>query len=81
MAGLTPDLWAIGHSTATTAAVLQQDGTILADRPGSPSLAVLRDWLTAWESAGRPAPETYTPTLACGADGRHLRLTRENPEG
>ncbi|MER6548487.1 hypothetical protein [Streptomyces sp. NPDC001250] len=37
MAGLRPDLLAIGHSTATTAAVLQQDGTLLADRPDSPS--------------------------------------------
>ncbi|MEZ7005018.1 protein-L-isoaspartate O-methyltransferase [Streptomyces sp. AD55] len=76
MAGLSPDLWAIGHSTATTAAVLQQDGTILADRPDSPSLTVLRDWLTAWEDAGRPAPETYNPALARGVDGWHLRLTR-----
>ncbi|WP_051885993.1 protein-L-isoaspartate O-methyltransferase family protein [Streptomyces hygroscopicus] len=76
MAGLTPDLWALGHSTQATAAVLQQDGTILADRPDSPSLAVLRDWLTAWEAAGRPAPETYTPALTRGADGWHLRLTR-----
>ncbi|MFE7816427.1 protein-L-isoaspartate O-methyltransferase, partial [Streptomyces sp. NPDC057433] len=75
MAGPSPDLWAIGHSTTTTAAVLQQDGTILADRPDSPSLAVLRNWLTAWESAGRPAPGTYTPALARGADGWHLRLT------
>ncbi|MFJ4689281.1 hypothetical protein [Streptomyces sp. NPDC088789] len=58
------------------AAVLQQDGTILADRPDSPSLAVLRNWLTAWENAGRPAPETYTPALAPDADGWHLRLTR-----
>ncbi|MEV8605533.1 protein-L-isoaspartate(D-aspartate) O-methyltransferase [Streptomyces griseoviridis] len=76
MAGLSPDLWAIGHSSATTAAVLQQDGTILADRPDSPSLAVLLDWLTAWEAAGRPAPETYTPAFARGADGWHLRLSR-----
>ncbi|CAM5675303.1 protein-L-isoaspartate(D-aspartate) O-methyltransferase [Streptomyces hirsutus] len=76
MAGLSPDLWAIGHSTASTAAVLQQDGQILADRPDSPSLAVLRDWLTAWESAGRPAPEAYTAALTRGAKGWDLRLTR-----
>ncbi|MGW1326429.1 protein-L-isoaspartate O-methyltransferase family protein [Streptomyces antibioticus] len=76
MAGLTPDLWAIGHSTPAAAALLQQDGTILADRPDSPSLAVLRGWLTAWETAGRPTPETYTPALARGAEGWHLRLTR-----
>ncbi|MFL4910621.1 protein-L-isoaspartate O-methyltransferase family protein [Streptomyces sp. MMS24-I2-30] len=76
MAGLTPELWAIGHSTPTTAAVLQQDGTILADHPDSPSLAVLRGWLADWERASRPAPQTYTPTLARGAEGWHLSLTR-----
>lgn len=80
MAGLTPDLWVIGHSTATTAAVLQQNGTIIADGPDSPSLSVLRDWLTAWENAGRPAPETYTPTLVShdepGLTGWNLRLSR-----
>ncbi|WP_180931190.1 protein-L-isoaspartate O-methyltransferase [Streptomyces sp. AJS327] len=80
MAGLTPDLWAIGHSTPTTAAAIQQDGMIHADHPESPSLTVLRDWLTAWEEAGRPAPETYTPALVQqegpGPAGWHLRLTR-----
>ncbi|MFI0220366.1 TrpB-like pyridoxal phosphate-dependent enzyme [Streptomyces lydicus] len=81
MAGLRPDLWAIGHSTATTAAVIQQDGTILADSPESASLAVPRSWLSAWEAAGRPAPETYTPKLlraddGAGPAGWHLRLSR-----
>lgn len=68
MAGLTPDLKAIGHSTTSTVAVLQQDGTLLADRPDSPSLATLRSWLTSWEEAGRPAPETYTPSLVRGSE-------------
>ncbi|WP_275466333.1 hypothetical protein [Streptomyces noursei] len=68
VAGLTPDLRAIGHSTASTVAVLQQDGTLLADRPDSPSLATLRSWLTSWEEAGRPAPETYTPSLVRGSE-------------
>ncbi|GHJ35127.1 protein-L-isoaspartate O-methyltransferase [Streptomyces sp. TS71-3] len=81
MAGLSPDLWAIGHSTPTTAAVLQQDGTILADAPDSPSLVILRGWLDGWEEAGRPAPETYTATLVRydddqGACGWNLRLAR-----
>ena len=80
MAGLSPDLWALGHSTPTAAAVLQQDGTILADRPDSPSLKVLHGWLTAWENAGRPAPETYIPALVRhdepGLTGWHLRLSR-----
>ncbi|WP_405844207.1 hypothetical protein OG528_35890 [Streptomyces platensis] len=56
-AGLCPDLWAIGHSTTKTAAAIQQDGLVLADALDSPSLSTLRDWLTAWENAGRPAPE------------------------
>ncbi|MFI9206291.1 protein-L-isoaspartate O-methyltransferase [Streptomyces sp. NPDC053048] len=81
MAGLSPDLWAIGHTTTTTAAVIQQDGTIVADRSDSPSLNVLRGWLKQWEDAGRPAPETYTPALIRadsnhGAEGWHLRLSR-----
>lgn len=37
MAGVTSDLRAIGHSIATAAAVLQQDGAIPVDRPDSPS--------------------------------------------
>ena len=81
MAGLRPDLWAIGHSTTESTAVIQQDGVILADSPDSPSLFALRDWLTAWEKAGRPAPETYTPTLVPAGDdqgpaGWHVRLSR-----
>lgn len=75
-AGLRPDLWAIGHSTPTTAAVLQQDGTLLADRPDSPSLAVLRGWLRAWEDAGRPGPESYAAALGRTRNGWHLRLAR-----
>ncbi|OON80808.1 protein-L-isoaspartate O-methyltransferase family protein [Streptomyces tsukubensis] len=81
MAGLAPDLWAIGHTTTSSAAVVQQDGTILADRSDSPSLEVLRGWLAAWEQADRPAPETYTPRLVPqdltgGQDGWMLRLGR-----
>lgn len=38
MAGLTPDLWAIGHSTERSAAVLQQGGVLVADRPETESL-------------------------------------------
>ncbi|MCX4676731.1 protein-L-isoaspartate(D-aspartate) O-methyltransferase [Streptomyces sp. NBC_01433] len=76
MAGLTPDMWAIGHTTTTTAAVIQQDGTILADAPDSPSLTVLRGWLTQWEEVGRPAPATYIPTLVRTGDSWDLRLSR-----
>ncbi|MFE3380429.1 protein-L-isoaspartate O-methyltransferase family protein [Streptomyces anulatus] len=76
MAGLSAGLWAIGHTTTTTAAVIQQDGTILADAPGSPSLAVLCNWLEQWEEAGRPAPASYFPALARTSGGWDLRLTR-----
>ncbi|MFJ4550318.1 protein-L-isoaspartate O-methyltransferase [Streptomyces sp. NPDC088817] len=80
MAGLRPDLWAIGHSTPAAVAVVQQDGTLVADSPNSPSLTVLRGWLDAWERAGRPAPETYRPSLERhddgGRGGWRLRLTR-----
>ncbi|MFB6963087.1 protein-L-isoaspartate O-methyltransferase [Streptomyces sp. NPDC056309] len=79
MAGLSADLWAIGHSTPTTAAVVQQDGTIVADSPNSRSLGVLQGWLDAWEAAGRPAPETYRPALVrCddeGGAGWRMRLS------
>ncbi|MEU5331361.1 hypothetical protein [Streptomyces parvus] len=75
MADLSPDQWALGHTT-TTAAVIQQDGTILADSPDSPSLATLRDWLEQWEEAGRPAPATYAPALTRAGDGWDLRLSQ-----
>lgn len=70
MAGLSPDLWALGHSTPATAAVIQQNGVIFADCCDSPSLTVLRDWLSEWESAGRPAPEAHTPILVRRDDGQ-----------
>ncbi|MEV6477039.1 XF1762 family protein [Streptomyces sp. NPDC051657] len=76
VARLSADLWAIGHTTTTAAAVIQQDGTILADAPDSPSLAVLCNWLEQWEDAGRPAPASYSPTLTRTSGGCDLRLTR-----
>ncbi|MET9293320.1 methyltransferase domain-containing protein [Streptomyces sp. NPDC003077] len=80
MTELTLDTLGLGHSTPTSAAVLQTDGTILADAPDSPSLTTLRTWITAWEKAGRPAPDTYTPTLVPadhgqGVTGWDLRLS------
>ncbi|MEU6467232.1 methyltransferase domain-containing protein [Streptomyces sp. NPDC046976] len=77
MAGLRPGLWAIGHTTTTSAAVVQQDGTIVADHPDSPSLKVLRGWLASWEESGRPAPESYIPSLSHHEpDGWSLHLSR-----
>ncbi|UCM89400.1 methyltransferase domain-containing protein [Streptomyces marincola] len=80
VAGLAPEALALGHSAFTTAAVLQDDGTILADAPDSASLTALHDWLARWEEAGRPSPEAYTPALNphTGPDGIgwDLRLTR-----
>ncbi|MGO4429914.1 protein-L-isoaspartate(D-aspartate) O-methyltransferase, partial [Streptomyces sp. MCAF7] len=69
--GLRPDLWAIGHSTESGAAVIQQGGQIIADRADSPSLAVLRGWLADWEKARRPAPADYTPSLVDQDDSRN----------
>jgi protein-L-isoaspartate(D-aspartate) O-methyltransferase len=70
---------AIGHTTPTSAAVIQPDGTILADSPGSPSLQGLRDWLQRWEHAGRPAAGAFTPALvSCDRDdfpGWDLRMS------
>lgn len=81
MAGLPDDVLALGHSTADSAAVLREDGTILADSPDSPSLATLRKRLTDWEDAGRPAPHTYRPHLAAATStaspaGWDLTLSR-----
>ena len=55
MVGLAPELLAFGHSTPESAAVVTQDGRILADAPHSPSLTILRGWITNWIAAGRPA--------------------------
>lgn len=80
MAGLKGEYCAIGHTTKTSAAVVQQDGLIAADSPTSPSLQILHGWLAEWEDAGRPAPETYRPTLVRddgpGVIGWNLRLSR-----
>ncbi|RSM64904.1 hypothetical protein DMB66_18495 [Actinoplanes sp. ATCC 53533] len=45
------------------------DGTIIADRPGSPSLDMLRAWLDRWEAAGRPGVDAYTATLVAHDGG------------
>ncbi|GAA2542544.1 hypothetical protein GCM10010435_07880 [Winogradskya consettensis] len=59
---------AIGHSTPDSAAMLQVDGTIVADAEGSPSLTILRTWLELWERAGRPAADRLTPALVRNDD-------------
>lgn len=70
---------AIGHSTPNSVAMLCVDGTILADTPDSPSLALLRGWLDRWEQAGRPAADQLTPHLVPADDqdgaGWDLRVT------
>lgn len=63
MAGLAPHYCALGHTTPGSAALVQQDGLIIADSPTSPSLTVLRRWLTEWETAARPATDSYLATL------------------
>lgn len=77
IAALRGETRGIGHTTATSAAVLQTDGVIIADSPHSPSLTALRTWLHRWEHAGRPAADVLTPTLipndADGCPGWDLR--------
>ncbi|SBT40569.1 protein-L-isoaspartate O-methyltransferase family protein [Micromonospora auratinigra] len=53
----------IGHTTASSAAVILTDGTILADSAHSPSLASLQTWLHQWEQAGRPEASWFHPYL------------------
>lgn len=69
----------IGHTTATTAAVVLTDGTILADAPGSPSLTALRTWLHHWEQAGRPDAAWFDTRLVPNDEddppGWDLRIT------
>ncbi|GAA3348776.1 hypothetical protein GCM10020358_68510 [Amorphoplanes nipponensis] len=53
----------LGHTTATSAAVILTDATVIADSPHSPSLHILRDWLARWEQAARPAADVFTTAL------------------
>ncbi|MEU2871572.1 hypothetical protein ABZ769_20520 [Streptomyces olivoreticuli] len=80
LAELAEDVLGLGHSTRHAAAVIQEDGTILADSADSGSLTVLRGWLAAWEDAARPGLDAYTPILVPDMDtevpGWDLRLTR-----
>lgn len=68
----------IGHSTPDSAAAIIDDGTLIADRPDSPSLTTVRSWLAGRENAGRPGPDGYTPVLTPADDiqppGWDLRL-------
>ncbi|MGC5052406.1 protein-L-isoaspartate O-methyltransferase family protein [Micromonospora sp. DT48] len=71
----------IGHTTATSAAVILTDGTILADNANSPSLTALRTWLQRWEQAGRPCATWYNAELVPNNDGDppgwDLRITAQ----
>ncbi|BCY11034.1 protein-L-isoaspartate O-methyltransferase [Actinoplanes sp. L3-i22] len=63
LVSLRNEIRGIGHTTATSAAVILTDATVIADSPGSVSMAVLRAWLTRWEQAGRPAPDGFSTRL------------------
>lgn len=63
LASLRNQIRGLGHTTATSAAVILTDATIVADSPDSPSLGILWDWLDGWERAGRPAPGSFATTL------------------
>jgi protein-L-isoaspartate(D-aspartate) O-methyltransferase len=58
----------VGHTSATSAAVILTDGMILSDSPRSPSLDMLRAWLTRWEHAGQPAIADLVPALLPNPD-------------
>jgi protein-L-isoaspartate(D-aspartate) O-methyltransferase len=63
VAALRGETRGIGHCTPTTAAVIQTDGTIIADNPDSPSLIALRTWLEQWEQDSRPTASSFTAAL------------------
>ncbi|MEU8655887.1 protein-L-isoaspartate O-methyltransferase family protein [Actinoplanes philippinensis] len=63
LVSLRNEIRGVGHSSATAAAVILTDGKVIADSPGSASLAVLRSWLAQWEQAGRPAPDVFSTRL------------------
>ncbi|MET7949006.1 methyltransferase domain-containing protein [Micromonospora sp. NPDC005324] len=69
IAALRDGIRGIGHTTATSAAVILTDSTIIADSPDSASLTALRTWLGRWEQAARPAVDWFTPTLTLIEDG------------
>ncbi|MEU1662791.1 methyltransferase domain-containing protein [Streptomyces sparsogenes] len=80
MVGLGPENLAFGHSTPDSAAVITQDGRIIADSAESPSLAILRSWISDWNDAGCPPRESYEPSLvphsSHAGTGWDLRLRR-----
>lgn len=63
LASLRNQIRGLGHTTATSAAVILTDATLIADSPDSPSLGILRSWLERWERAGRPATDSFTTAL------------------
>jgi protein-L-isoaspartate(D-aspartate) O-methyltransferase len=72
----------IGHTTATSAAVILADGTILADNANSPSLTALWTWLQRWEQAGRPCATWFNANLVPNNEGDppgwDLRITAQH---
>ncbi len=58
----------VGHTSATSAAVILTDGTIIADSSRSLSLNMLHAWLAGWQHAGQPAIENLIPALLPNTD-------------
>lgn len=65
---------AIGFSSGNNAAVLTDDGTLLANTATSPALAKLRDYLRDWESADRTATSDLAATTETRDNGLAIRL-------
>ncbi|GGL53560.1 protein-L-isoaspartate O-methyltransferase family protein [Planomonospora parontospora] len=63
----------VGFSSGRNAAVLTDSGQLRANDSGSPALAKLRDYLQAWEEAGRPGLEQLTVALEPGDSGWQVR--------
>ncbi len=63
----------IGFSSGNNAAVLTDDGQLRANRPDSPALSKLRDYLAAWTDAGRPGLSDLAATLSGHPTGWRVR--------
>ena len=63
----------IGFSSGNNAAVITDDGHIITNRVDSPALLKLRDYLAAWQAAGRPGIDQTRAVLTHTDGGWHVR--------
>jgi protein-L-isoaspartate(D-aspartate) O-methyltransferase len=72
---------AIGFSSGNNAAVLSDDGAILANAGDSPALAKLRDYLNDWDQGGRAGLADMVPVAENTGDGWTVRLSLPSAAG